>query len=77
MQAQADEAAFDDPPAVEVAAVRVEQQDAGHDAEPERQHDDDEVLRAEAERLARELGPEDAEDADQRGGDPEVDERPA
>ena len=61
----------------QVAAVGVEQQDAGHDAEPERQDDDDEVLGAEAERLLREVRPEDAEHADERRGDPEVDERPA
>ena len=73
---EADQAALDDAPAMHVLAVGVEQQDAGHDAEPERQDDDHEVLRAEAQRLARELRAEDAQDADQRRGDAEVDERP-
>ena len=61
----------------QVAAVRVEQQDAGHDAEPERQHDDHEVLGREPERLLGEVRAEDAEHADERGRDPEVDQRPA
>ena len=46
-----DEPALDDSPAREVAAVRVEQQDAGHDPEPERQDDDREVLGLEPEGL--------------------------
>ena len=53
-----DEAALDDPPAGEVLAVRVEQQDPGHDPEPERQDDDREVLGLEAEGLLGEVGPE-------------------
>ena len=56
--------------------VGVEQQDAGHDPEPERQHHHGEVLRPEAQRLLREAGAEDAEHADERGRDPEVHQRP-
>ena len=74
--AKSDEPALDHAATTEVATVRVEQQDPGHDAEPERQDDDREVLALEAERLLRERGPEDAEHADERGGDGQVDERP-
>ena len=68
--------ALDDPPPGEVAAVRVEQQDPGHDPEPEGQDDHREVLRLEPERLLGEGRPEDAQHADERGRDAEVDERP-
>ena len=54
----------------------VEEQDARHDAEGERQDDDHEVLRLEAQRVLGEPGPEHPQDADQRRRDPEVDERP-
>ena len=74
---QHDEAALDDPPAGEVLAVGVEQQDPGHDPEPERQDDDREALGLESEGLLGEVGTEDAEHADQRGGDRQVDQRPA
>ena len=53
-----DQAALDDAPARQELAVGVEQQDAHHDAGAERQHDDDDVLRLEAERVAgRNPGP--------------------
>ena len=53
-------------------AERVEQQDPGHDAEPERQHDDHEVLGLEAERVGGEAGSQHAQHADQRGREREV-----
>ena len=43
-----------------------------HDPEPEGQDDDREVLGLEPQRLLGEARPEDAQDADQRGRDPEV-----
>ena len=67
--AERDERRLDDPAPMEVAAVRVEQQDPGHDPEAERQDDDREVLRLEAERLLRERRTEDAEHADERRRD--------
>ena len=55
--AERDQPALDDPSARQVLAVRVEQQDAHHDADTERQHDDREVLRLQAERLSAKSGP--------------------
>ena len=75
--AESDQAALDDPPAREVAAIRIEHEDPGHDPETERQHDDREVLGGEPEGLLRESGAEHAEHTDQRGGDRQVDQRPA
>ena len=75
--AEDDQAALDDPPARQVLAVRVEQQDAHHDPDAERQDDDREVLRLEPERRLGEVGPEHAEHADERRRDAEVEQRPA
>ena len=72
-----DQTALDDPAPRHQVPEGVEDQDAHHDAEPERQDDDHEVLVREPQRLRRELRTEHAQDADERGGDPEVDERPA
>ena len=69
--------ALDDPPSRDEAAVGVEEEDAHDDADPERQDDDDEVLRLQAEGRLGEARPEDAEDADQRRRRREVDQRPA
>ena len=74
--AEGDQGDLDDPPPVEVATVRVEQQDPGHDPEPERQDHDREVLRLEPERLLREGGPQDAQHPDERRRQGEIDERP-
>src|ERR687889_215207 len=74
---QPDRAALEDAPSRQEPAVRVQEQDPHHDADPERQHDDDEVLFLEAERRLGEVRAEDAEDADERGRDSEIDERPA
>ena len=57
-------------------AVVVQQQDARDDPESERQDDDREVLRLEAESLLGERRAEHAEDSHERRGDREVDERP-
>ena len=48
-----------------------------HDADAERQHDDDEVLRAQPEGLLGERRAEHAEHADERCRDREIDQRPA
>ncbi len=69
-------AQLDRAPAGDVLAVVVEQQHAHHDADAERQHDHDQVLRREAERVAGEGRPEDRHDPDQRRGDAEVRQRP-
>ena len=73
-----DQAALDDASARQELAVGVQQQDAHHDADAERQDDDHEVLglRARGVSVAK-PGPEDAEHADQRRGDAEVEQRPA
>ena len=76
-QAEGDEAALDDPSAGQVLAVGVEQQDAHHDADAEGQDDDRQVLGLEAEGLPGEVRPEHAEHADERGRDPQVQQRPA
>ena len=51
--------------------------DAEDDAEAERQDDDDQVLRVEAQRDLGERRPEHADDADERRRDPQVHQRPA
>ena len=71
-----DEPALDDAPAGQELAVRVEQQDAHHDAATQRQHDDGEVLLGQPQGRLREVRPQDAEHADERCGDPEIDQRP-
>ena len=58
------------------AAEPAEAEHAGHDAEAQRQDDDDQVLRVEAERR-REVRPEDADHADERRGRRQMDQRPA
>ena len=70
-------------PRLDEAAARhegledVDRHHADDHADPEREHDDDEVLRAQAEHVLRERRAQDAEDADDRRGDPQVEQRPA
>jgi hypothetical protein len=68
---------LDHAPPGDEAAVGVQQQDAHHDPDAEREDDHDEVLGLEPEGLLRERRPEHAEDADQGRGDHEVDQGPA
>ena len=61
------EADVDDEPLRDVLAVRVEEQDPHHGAQAGRPHDEEEVLRAQAQDVDREARTDGAEHADQAG----------
>ena len=56
----------------QVPSVGVQNEDAHHDAEPERQDDQREVLLAQSHRLGGEAGAKSAQDPDQGPGDAQV-----
>ena len=74
--AEGDQSRLDAAPPREVLAVDVEHEDADDQAHAERQDDDDKVRLREAQHLRREARAQHAKDADQRGGQREVGQRP-
>ena len=71
------QAHVDQQAARQVLAERVQEQDAHHRAQAGRSHDEEDVLRAQAQDGAGIARAQRAQDADDRGPDPEVAERPA
>jgi hypothetical protein len=75
--AEHDQTALDHAPPRQELAVGVEQQDAHHDAATERQDDDRDVLRLQAERRLGEVGAEHPKNAHERRRDAEIEQRPS
>ncbi len=73
---QRDQADLDGQAARDHGSDHVHEEHAGDDAEPERKHDDDEVLGGQVQHVDGEAGPQGAQDADDRRGHPEVGQRP-